>query len=134
MTETCSLALLMSFLFLHIHFQLKLLVGIVILGVYSWCIWCLRPSVFESGGTWNPELEPRIAHILNMLFLVIGLHLMDRQAEYMNRLDYRWKRQLSAEKDEASMTRMVNQMLLQNILPKHVGKKFVFNFKKINSN
>jgi len=84
MTETCSLAVLMSFLFLRIHFHLKLMVGMSILGVYSWCIWCLRPTVFEGGGTWNPELEPRIAHVLNMLFLVLGLHLMDRQVRFLH--------------------------------------------------
>lgn len=39
----------------------------------------------------------------------------------MNRLDYRWKRQLAEEQEEAATTRMVNKMLLQNILPIHVG-------------
>lgn len=40
----------------------------------------------------------------------------------MNRLDFCWKRQLLAEQDEATTTRKVNKMLLQNILPEHVGK------------
>lgn len=44
------------------------------------------------------------------------------QAEYMNRLDYKWKRQLSHEQEESSTMHMINKMLLQNILPVHVGK------------
>lgn len=79
MTETCSLAVLMSFFFLRIHFQLKLIIGIAIFGIYTWCISKLQLTVFESGETWNPDLEPKVAHILNVAFLVIGLHLMDRQ-------------------------------------------------------
>jgi adenylate cyclase len=45
------------------------------------------------------------------------------QAEYMNRLDYKWKRQLSHEQEESSTMHMINKMLLQNILPVHVGKR-----------
>ena len=43
----------------------------------------------------------------------------------MNRLDYRWKRQLAEEQEEAATTRTVNKMLLQNILPIHVGEKMI---------
>lgn len=44
------------------------------------------------------------------------------QAEYLNRLDYQWKRQLTKEQDEAYHTRNANKLLLRNILPEHVGK------------
>ncbi len=44
------------------------------------------------------------------------------QIEFIYRLDYVWQCQLVSEKDEANTTRMVNRMLLQNILPLHVGK------------
>ena len=47
--------------------------------------------------------------------------LCEFQHEYMHRLDYQWKRQLKNEQEQASATRLVNKMLLQNILPKHVG-------------
>lgn len=39
----------------------------------------------------------------------------------MHRLDYQWKRLLKKEQEEASATKLVNKMLLQNILPTHVG-------------
>jgi hypothetical protein len=46
------------------------------------------------------------------------------QAEYINRLDYKWKRQLAQEQEESSTVHMINKMLLQNILPVHVGKNY----------
>ncbi|KAJ9579599.1 hypothetical protein L9F63_004784, partial [Diploptera punctata] len=124
-TQTCSLTLIMSFLFLRIHFQLKLIVGIIIILAYIWGVWFISPHIFQANETWNPGLEPRIAHIINITFLTITLHFMDRQAEYMNRIDYKWKRQLSKEKEESSTMHMINKMLLQNILPIHVADWFL---------
>ncbi|KAG8238818.1 hypothetical protein J437_LFUL010532, partial [Ladona fulva] len=70
-------------------------------------------------------MDPRIAHIMYIVFFSLTMHLMDRQIEYMNRLDYKWKRKLFEEQDEASTTRMVNKMLLQNILPIHVAEIYL---------
>lgn len=44
------------------------------------------------------------------------------QIEFIYRLDYVWQRQLDSEQEEANTTRIVNKLLLQNILPLHVGK------------
>ncbi len=45
----------------------------------------------------------------------------------MHRLDYQWKRQLNTEQEQAHSTRLVNKMLLQNILPKHVADVYLSN-------
>jgi len=34
---------------------------------------------FQSSDTWNPHMEPRLAHIMTVLFLTFSLHLIDRQ-------------------------------------------------------
>jgi hypothetical protein len=44
------------------------------------------------------------------------------QIEFIYRLDYVWQRQLDSEQEEANTTKLVNELLLQNILPLHVGK------------
>ncbi len=49
------------------------------------------------------------------------------QNEYMHRLDYQWKRQLKQEQEQASTTKLVNKMLLQNILPLHVADVYLTN-------
>ncbi|XP_012259687.2 adenylate cyclase type 2-like isoform X2 [Athalia rosae] len=125
MTQTCSLAILMSFLFLRIHYLLKLIIGFAIVCFYSWNIWVYRSAIFQSGETWNPQLEPKVAHVLSVIFLTFSLHIIDRQAEYLNRLDYQWKRQLNKEQDEAFHTRNANKMLLRNILPEHVAEFYL---------
>ncbi|PNF42986.1 hypothetical protein B7P43_G09584 [Cryptotermes secundus] len=124
-TQICSLTLIMSFLFLRIHFQLKLILGIFTVVIYSCGVWILFPKVFQYGETWNPQMETRIAHIMNVTFLTVTLHLMDRQTEYMSRLDYKWKCQLAQEQEESSTVHMINKMLLQNILPVHVADWFL---------
>ena len=53
------------------------------------------------------------------------MHCFHLQYEYLRRLDYQWKRQLKSEQVQASITKLVNRALLQNILPLHVGKQFI---------
>ncbi|XP_034941992.1 adenylate cyclase type 2-like isoform X2 [Chelonus insularis] len=133
MSETCSLAILTSFLFLRVHYLLKLIIGISIVGFYTWNITEYRSAIFQSGDTWHPDLKPQLAHILNVAFLTFSLHLIDRQAEYLSRLDYQWKRQLTQEQDEAFHTRNANKLLLRNILPEHVAD-FYLNMNRSEEN
>ncbi|XP_043587337.1 adenylate cyclase type 2 isoform X2 [Bombus pyrosoma] len=133
MTQTCSLAILTSFLFLRLHYILKLVIGIIVVIFYSWNVWVYRSNLFQSSERWNPHLEPRLAHILSIVFLAFSLHLIDRQAEYLSRLDYLWKRQLTKEQDEAFHTRNANKLLLRNILPEHVAE-FYLNMNRTEEN
>ncbi|XP_074115513.1 adenylyl cyclase X D isoform X2 [Cotesia typhae] len=133
LSETCSLAILTSFLFLRVHFFFKLIIGFGIVGFYTWNITEHRSSIFQTGESWHPHLEPRLAHILNVAFLTFSLHLIDRQAEYLSRLDYQWKRQLTQEQDEAFHTRNANKLLLRNILPEHVAD-FYLNMNRSEEN
>ncbi|XP_076169585.1 adenylyl cyclase X D isoform X2 [Ptiloglossa arizonensis] len=133
MTQTCSLAILTSFLFLRVHYVLKLVIGITVVGFYSGNVWIHRSNLFQSGDMWNPHLEPRLAHILSVVFLTFFLHLIDRQAEYLSRLDYLWKRQLTKKQDEAFHTRNANKLLLRNILPEHVAE-FYLNMNRTEEN
>lgn len=51
--------------------------------------------------------------------------LLDRQNEYIHLLDFQWKRQLKDDQAKARSTKLVNKMLLQNILPQHVADVFI---------
>ncbi|CAD1477097.1 unnamed protein product [Heterotrigona itama] len=101
MTQTCSLAILTSFLFLRLHYILKLIIGTTVVVFYSWNVWVCRSNLF--------------------------------QAEYLSRLDYLWKRQLTKEQDEAFHTRNANKLLLRNILPEHVAE-FYLNMNRTEEN
>ena len=67
----------------------------------------------------------------------IGYDLF-RQHEYIHLLDYQWKRQLKDDQGkvgtfsppsthlwQARSTKLVNKMLLQNILPQHVADVYL---------
>ncbi|XP_011501439.1 PREDICTED: adenylate cyclase type 2 [Ceratosolen solmsi marchali] len=134
LTETCSLAILITFLLLRIHFLLKFCAAITIATFYSWNVWNYRSFIYQSSReTWSPHLGTRPAHILTIIYLTISLHLIDRQVEYLNRLDYKWKRQLTKEQDEAFYTRNANKLLLRNILPEHVAD-FYLNMDRTEEN
>lgn len=133
MTETFSLAILTSFLFLRVHYALKFVIGIGVVAFYAWNVWVYRSNIFQSSDTWNPHLDPKLAHVLSVVFLTFSLHLIDRQAEYLSRLDYQWKRQLTKEQDEAFHTRNANKLLLRNILPEHVAE-FYLNMNRTEEN
>lgn len=64
-------------------------------------------------------------------FLLGGLNkfrsLFRWQMEYIARLDFRWKQQLEVEQKEAETTHTANKLLLQNILPLHVGEWLLSN-------
>lgn len=63
-----------------------------------------------------------MSHTLSVVFITITLYWIDRTTEYRNRLDHLWQLQLSEEQKEAETMLKVNNMLLENILPAHVGK------------
>lgn len=81
--------------------------------------------------------------MLLTIFIFIIFHMIDRQTEYISRVDYmygkiitfkrpsiqftlfndRWKQQLQKKKLEADITKDTIKVLVQNILPVHVGTK-----------
>lgn len=89
---------------------------------YLWVVWELRSSLFKEDVTWNVGLDPRISHTLTVVCITITLYWIDRTTEYRNRLDYLWQVQLIDEEQEAQTMLVVHNMLLENILPAHVGK------------
>ena len=78
----------------------------------------------------HSELEgftPRLAHIQYLFVIYLMFYMIDRQIEYILRLDFLWSTKLKRERNEAKLTREVNQILLKNILPIHVAQHYLFN-------
>lgn len=76
------------------------------------------------------ELEfftPRLAHMQYLFVVYLMFYVIDRQLEYILRLDFLWSTKLKRERNEAKVTREVNQLLLKNILPIHVAQRYLFN-------
>ncbi|KAJ8924602.1 hypothetical protein NQ315_000752 [Exocentrus adspersus] len=125
MTECCILAVIMVFLFLRIFLWIKLLFAVITVAVYSYCVLIFNNSFYADSETFNYGLKPQVAHIMSVIFFTIALHCIDRQTDYMNRLDHLLNLKLRREQEEANKLQIINKNLLLNILPKHVAKLYL---------
>ncbi|XP_050498501.1 adenylyl cyclase X E isoform X3 [Diabrotica virgifera virgifera] len=125
MTETCAMTVIMTFLFLRIFIWIKLLLGTITITLYAYCVLSVSKGYYKDSETFNHLLDPQVAHIMSTVFLIITLHLVDRQTDYMNRLDYLLNRKFKFEQNEANLLQKVNENLLVNILPKHVANLYL---------
>ncbi|KAH9413544.1 hypothetical protein DERP_008022 [Dermatophagoides pteronyssinus] len=78
-------------------------------------------------------LTPTMSHLHYLFIVYLMFHVLDRQIEYISRLDFLWAHKLKRERREARLMREVNQLLLKNILPIHVAQKFLTNPEQANS-
>lgn len=58
---------------------------------------------------------------MSLGFFTFTLHFIDKQNEYLSKLDYLWNQELKQEEEKTNVMHNVNKMLLKNILPLHVG-------------
>ena len=82
------------------------------------------PCQSESFGyeIWTTDREQRyLSHFAFLMGLFFYFLILDRQNEYIHLLDYTWKKQLKDDQFKARSTKLVNKILLQNILPQHVA-------------
>lgn len=79
-TQTVSLVIFTCFLFLRIHFLLKLLIATLITAIYCWLIWITDfLTKYRTSDAWNANVSPQISHTLSVCLLTITLHVLDRQ-------------------------------------------------------
>ncbi|CAH0547706.1 unnamed protein product [Brassicogethes aeneus] len=125
MTETCGLAIIMTFIFLRIFIWIKFAVGIIILTIYAYCVFSFSEQFYKNNETFNNNLKPQTAHVLVLIFLLFTLHLIDRQTDYMNRQDFLWNKKLRRQQKRANDVQAVNKSILLNILPEHVATLYL---------
>ncbi|KAH8373310.1 hypothetical protein KR009_000395 [Drosophila setifemur] len=135
----CAISLAAISAFLRSGFILKLIVMLValigqvtVLG-YS--------DLYAQYNRLNIEygLPLEIKGFLLLLIIILVLHTLDRQGEYVARTDFLWKAKLKVEQEEVETMRGINkksgpmliestfdfQILLENILPAHVATHFL---------
>ncbi|CAH1779963.1 unnamed protein product [Owenia fusiformis] len=87
---------------------------IVLAHVFDFYDECLGPDILQ--------LRVRGSFYLTVMF--VTLIVLDRQTERNSRLDFLWQTKIEQEKDELERSEMLNTMLLENILPRHVAEHF----------
>ncbi|XP_026848993.1 adenylate cyclase type 2 [Drosophila persimilis] len=70
-------------------------------------------------------LPLEIKGFLLLMVVILVLHTLDRQGEYVARTDFLWKAKLKVEQEEVETMRGINKILLENILPAHVATHFL---------
>ncbi|XP_035212478.1 adenylate cyclase type 2-like isoform X3 [Stegodyphus dumicola] len=122
----CAILSMISIsVFLRIHFLMKLLVNGTLVAAFSYIIHS-KTELFNKPYIQDWDQVPRgVDQYWCLLVTLFTLHLLDRQVEYIGRLDYLWKRKLRKEQEEATTMGLVNRTLLQNILPVHVAQYYL---------
>ncbi|KAI4469470.1 adenylate cyclase type 1 [Holotrichia oblita] len=130
MTETCALIIIINFTFLRIHLWLKVIVATVITAGYSFFLWHFDDAFHKGSEALNHEVSGPVAHIVFIIYLTLTLHFIDRQSDYMHRLDHQWRTRLNEEQEQAHFFHDVNFKLLNNILPGHVADYYTDSNRK----
>lgn len=135
-TYCCVFALCATSLFIRINLWLKFIMsttGMIALALtnrYSHCsVYELADGQLESVGSYSENIGHALtsSHFHSLFLVYLLFHVIDRQLEYISRLDYLWSNKLKIERARAKLMREVNQLLLKNILPIHVANRFLVN-------
>ncbi|EDV52435.1 adenylate cyclase type 2 isoform X2 [Drosophila erecta] len=121
----CAISLAAISAFLRSGFILKLIAMLV--AVIAQVTVLGYSDLFEMYNDTNIKygLPLEIKGFLLLLVIILVLHTLDRQGEYVARTDFLWKAKLKVEQEEVETMRGINKILLENILPAHVATHFL---------
>ncbi|XP_046557098.1 LOW QUALITY PROTEIN: adenylate cyclase type 2-like [Haliotis rubra] len=117
--------------FVHLSFIIKLAEMSVALVVYFLILHLGRQDIFiKFNNLVNKDTQPnelqadiRLMATVHLALMFIALHVLDRQTEYTQRVDFLWKTR--KDPDEVKVTAAINKIILENILPAHVADYFL---------
>ncbi|XP_013108012.1 adenylyl cyclase X E [Stomoxys calcitrans] len=124
-TESLELTICMVFLFSRIPFILKFTVGVLISAIYIIVIFVSYAPIYEASAATNVDLRAEFSHVMVIIITLCIFHLMDRQTEFISKVDYNWKRQLQRKQNDAKVTNASISLLIRNILPSHVADFYI---------
>lgn len=122
------LSITSSSVFIRANIWLKLLVYVSSILTYFILAndACSILDLLDRKVSWHVNgYSPHEGHLWYILIVGLLLHMIDRQIEYILRLDFQWTIRLEKEKEESATVASVNKLLLENILPMHVAEKFL---------
>ncbi|XP_029807368.1 adenylate cyclase type 4 isoform X3 [Suricata suricatta] len=131
----CVLGFLSCSLFLHMSFELKLLLLLLWLGAscslflhsHAWLSDCLIARLYPDPLDSRPGVlkEPKLMGAISFFIFFFTLLVLARQNEYYCRLDFLWKKKLRQEQEETETMENLTRLLLENVLPAHVAPQFI---------
>ncbi|XP_066884751.1 adenylate cyclase type 4 isoform X4 [Kogia breviceps] len=131
----CALGSLSCSLFLHLSFELKLLLLLLWLAAscslflrsHAWLSDCLIARLYLGASDSRPGVlkEPKLMGAISFFIFFFTLLVLARQNEYYCRLDFLWKKKLRQEQEETETMENLTRLLLENVLPAHVAPQFI---------
>lgn len=79
----------MSFLFVRIPYLFKFIVGSFIVIFYISIVFGKYSFIYQNSASTNFGLDPKFSHIFIIILTFIIFHLIDRQTEYIAKVDYK---------------------------------------------
>ncbi|TFJ97680.1 MHC class I antigen [Platysternon megacephalum] len=131
----CILGLLSCSLYLHMNFELKLLMLTLCLVIYNifflhshaWLSDCYVGRLYPNQTVLRPGVlkEPKLMGAVSFFVFFFTLLALARQNEYYCRLDFLWKKKFKKEREEIETMENLNRVLLENVLPADVAQQFI---------
>ncbi|XP_055955561.1 adenylate cyclase type 2 [Patella vulgata] len=118
------LALTSCSVFLHLNYYIKLITMVTAFIIFNLILHLDENKVYS----WSSEishLDVKVTASVYLALVMITLHILDRQIEYTNKLDFLWIKQFENETEEIKDTAHLNKVILENILPAHVADYFL---------
>lgn len=88
----------------------------------------LKEFLQTQSNNWSLlDHKQELSHLFYISMIAVILHLIDRQVEYILSLNIQWNEQIESDRIESETVGEINRILLENILPPHVLKRYLYN-------
>ncbi|KAI2655576.1 Adenylate cyclase type 2 [Labeo rohita] len=132
---SCILGLISCSVFLRINYELKMLIMLTAVVLYSVIILQTHAPLLDeySKFLYKTEILDRPGVLkdlktmgsVSLFIFFVTLLVLARQNEYYCRLDFLWKNKFKKECEEIETMENLNRVLLENVLPAHVAEHFL---------
>lgn len=134
-TFTIIVAMTSTSIFIRINVWLKFIIHSSTIAFYiiinnppATMLDTLREFLQTQGNNWSLlDHKQELSHLFYIVMIAVILHLIDRQVEYILSLNIQWNEQLESDRVESQTVGQINRILLENILPPHVLKRYLYN-------
>ncbi|KAH8276410.1 hypothetical protein KR018_005160, partial [Drosophila ironensis] len=130
LTNLVAVIIIMTITFTRIPFVIRTIVFTIEVVMYSVMVLFNYNFNFHHSVTSNPNLQAEYAHVMLILVTATTSYLKERQIEFANRINFKWKRELEKKEKDAVLTNQSIIILLNNILPNHVVELYLNSMAK----
>ncbi|EDW70306.1 uncharacterized protein Dvir_GJ11622, isoform A [Drosophila virilis] len=130
LTNMVCLIIGMSLIFTRIPFMMKVVVSTLEAITYMIILFFQFEYIVHHSLTTNPYFEAEYAHCLLVIITLLSLYFKERQTEFNNKINYKWREELLKKQHDAFIADQSITILLHNILPAHVANVYLTSLAK----